>query len=472
MYASKMLHQLRFLATRSTTRVAARSLASKPHQGVWTELPPNERAAWEVLGWKEESWSGSQELPPASSLLSWDKLDNGQQAAVQHGLGLSQREWDDKFHATTVVPPRGIFAGAISNVGKLEDLDPQWGLHACTWMLHSGFTPGELTPREMGAFLNASNSKADDDAWKKFHEPYAPHLEQLDLLRPKEIHQEFLRETVQVEADEDREKINLAMKLMSPTGYAQYGLVTHFPDALRTYIEMGGTPTEDLPDDSPVRAIASYFENQVPTNIEFQYAMPSPSEAMWMFESAIHNGDLHACSKTAYVAAHHVQQIILDEMTEAGEPEDCERKKKPPIHILDLGCGPGNFGGHLATRWKEDTAGRLPPIEVVGLDVSTMALTYLQERLPMDGGPRATIYKELAQVSDFRIPPLHSRSSLSPPPHTSCFLLPREWRSSTSWPIARPSSIPSRPRPLTWWCPTTFYYRTPSWASLASRAST
>ena len=43
----------------------------------------------------------------------------------------------------------------------------------------------------------------------------------------------------------------------------------------------------------------------------------------------------------------------------------------------------------------------LPPIEVVGLDVSTMALTYLQKRLPMDGGPSATIYKELAQVRGF-----------------------------------------------------------------------
>lgn len=80
----------RSLLTRPTTHL--------PRIGDWHSLPASERAAWEMLGWTAESWSGSRPAP-VTALQSWRELSPAQQAAAQHGLGWQSSEWDSHLHS-------------------------------------------------------------------------------------------------------------------------------------------------------------------------------------------------------------------------------------------------------------------------------------------------------------------------------------------------------------------------------------
>ena len=78
----------------------ARSLSGKivPRHVKWDSLPPNERTAWEALGWHEESWRGDRQSP-VSMLCTFNELNPAQQAAARHGLGFSDSEWNEMLTA-------------------------------------------------------------------------------------------------------------------------------------------------------------------------------------------------------------------------------------------------------------------------------------------------------------------------------------------------------------------------------------
>lgn len=59
----------------------------------WTKMTPQQRQAWELLGWNRHSWEGDVDPPPSDSCL-WGELSPAQQAAAQHGLGYSPHAWD------------------------------------------------------------------------------------------------------------------------------------------------------------------------------------------------------------------------------------------------------------------------------------------------------------------------------------------------------------------------------------------
>jgi hypothetical protein len=82
--------------TRSRPATAARSVLrglGAPRSGSWHQIPASEKAAWEALGWSEESWAGRQPAP-LSALHAWTELGPAEQAAAQHGLQYTHREWD------------------------------------------------------------------------------------------------------------------------------------------------------------------------------------------------------------------------------------------------------------------------------------------------------------------------------------------------------------------------------------------
>jgi len=119
--------QLRRLIPRQ--KVCPRLFASKPREGAWQLLPAGERAAWQALGWREESWAGGQ--APLSSLQSFEELRPGEKAAVLHGLKLSKEDWDEILHSdhALVVEPssstapaaassRGSGGGLMSSIAK------------------------------------------------------------------------------------------------------------------------------------------------------------------------------------------------------------------------------------------------------------------------------------------------------------------------------------------------------------------
>ncbi len=68
----------------------------------WGALPPDERAAWAVLGWSADSWDGSRH-GPVTALQQWDELTPAQRGAAQHGLGYTEDLWNAERDASAVV---------------------------------------------------------------------------------------------------------------------------------------------------------------------------------------------------------------------------------------------------------------------------------------------------------------------------------------------------------------------------------
>ena len=111
-------------------RVAlARGLASEPRQGIpWGALDPTKKAAWQALGWQEDSWSGRRQAP-LSSLQQWQELGPAEQAAVKHGLGYSPTEWDELLDAdhggaivTSEAVPPPTSGGSSSSSGGASNV--------------------------------------------------------------------------------------------------------------------------------------------------------------------------------------------------------------------------------------------------------------------------------------------------------------------------------------------------------------
>ena len=61
-------------------------------------MTPNERLAMEELGWTKDHWLGKLP-PPTAATKNWSELSASQQAAVKHGLQLSEENWNSNTSA-------------------------------------------------------------------------------------------------------------------------------------------------------------------------------------------------------------------------------------------------------------------------------------------------------------------------------------------------------------------------------------
>jgi hypothetical protein len=131
-------------------------LVTKPRMARWSTLAPNEQAAWQALGWTEKSWDGKQ-VAPLSSLSHWEELSPAEQAAAQHGLGLSQEEWDDMLHSEDALVMHSNSSG--SSTSELQTGNAK-GSGLVSTLARAAWSAAKIGAPIVGAALSKSRHPA------------------------------------------------------------------------------------------------------------------------------------------------------------------------------------------------------------------------------------------------------------------------------------------------------------------------
>jgi hypothetical protein len=141
---------------RTSSLRICRMLVTKPRMARWSTLAPNEQAAWQALGWTEKSWDGKQ-VAPLSSLSHWEELSPAEQAAAQHGLGLSQEEWDDMLHSEDALVMHSNSSG--SSTSELQTGNAK-GSGLVSTLARAAWSAAKIGAPIVGAALSKSRHPA------------------------------------------------------------------------------------------------------------------------------------------------------------------------------------------------------------------------------------------------------------------------------------------------------------------------